>query len=110
MLFDDQTARPGSRARAVEYALDLDARTATLVWQRETSDGNVTGCCGSARREDNGSTVIGWGPLPTMFSDIGPSGALTLAVSQLPSGFAYRVVKEPVTAFDRATLRALAGR
>ncbi len=45
-----------------------------------------------------------------MFTDVGPSGAVTLRVGNIPPGFSYRTVKEPPAAFDRMELRANAGR
>ncbi len=47
-------------ARAAEYALDLDARTATLVFSHENPDLNA-GAQGSAQRLPSGNTFIGWG-------------------------------------------------
>ena len=90
--------------------LDTAPGTARLVWQYESSDRSPAFCCGSARRTADGSTVIGWGGSSTMFTDVGPSGVGTLEVAQEPSGFSYRVVKEPLEAFDRSVLRETAGR
>ena len=109
-MYDNETGQAGQRSRAVEYALDVGPGTARLVWQYESPDKAPAFCCGSARRTADGSTVIGWGGSPTMFTDVGPSGVLTLEVAQEPSGFSYRVVKESAEAFDRAMLRATAGR
>jgi hypothetical protein len=109
-LYDNETGQAGQRSRAVEFALDAAPGTARLVWQYESPDKSPAFCCGSTRRTTDGSTVIGWGGSPTMFTDVGPAGVRTLEVAQAPSGFSYRVVKEPVEAFDRATLRATAGR
>jgi len=45
--------------RVSEYALDLDAGTATLVWSYAPAS-TYAFFAGSARRLDNGNTLIGW--------------------------------------------------
>jgi len=109
-MYDNQTAHPGQRSRAVEYELDARTGTARLMWQYESPDASPSFCCGSMRRGIDGSTVMGWGGSSTMFTDVGPSSVMTLQVTQEPSGFSYRVVKEPLEVFDRTVLRATAGR
>ncbi len=47
--------------RAVEYALDLVAGTATPVWSHDLEDGVFTLAGGSVQRLADGSTAIGWG-------------------------------------------------
>src|SRR5262249_7175339 len=57
-LFDDHGTGIGP-ARGVEYALDLDASTAQVVFQYQ---GDVSsGAMGSFRRSADGSSVVGWG-------------------------------------------------
>ena len=60
-LFDDHSAAaavPGV-ARGVEYALDLDAGTAHVVWQYQGAASS--GFLGSFRRYADGTNLIGWG-------------------------------------------------
>lgn len=47
------------RTRVAEYALDLQAKTATLVWSYAPADAYAW-FAGSARRLANGNTLIGW--------------------------------------------------
>ncbi len=112
--FDNESAVAGATSRAVEYALDTDAGTATLVWQYPLSRQVTAFGLGSVRRQADGSTVIGWGPLQPLVTDLGPSGDVTLEVSQSPAtdnqiSMNYRTVKAPVGALDLATMRATAG-
>lgn len=87
---------PTGGSRAVEYALDHEAGTATPVWSYDLADGVATNAGGSAQRLADGSTVIGWG---TRYLDAGgpamtwvsPTGTVWSELS-LPSGvWSYRV-------------------
>lgn len=99
----------GGAPRMNEYRLDLNAGTATLVAQR-ISTNPFGGTLGSARRQPDGSTVIGWGEgTNPWLEDLSPAGVATLRVT-LPSGvISYRGVKVPQTTWDRAVLRAASG-
>ena len=113
-FFDNQSGVVGATSRAVEYAIDAGAGTATLVWQYPISRPVTAFGLGSVRRQSDGSTVIGWGPLQPLVTDLGPYGNVTLEVSQNPAtdnqiAMNYRTVKEPIGALDLATLRATAG-
>ena len=99
----------GGVARAGEYVIDVNAGTATLVWQHLSR--NPTGATlGSVRRQADGSTVIGWGEGRTPWlEEVGPDGRTTFEIDVTSGENFYRVVKVPLATFDRATLRALAG-
>ena len=107
-MFDNRT-QTGTASRAVEYKLDLAAGTATLVWQDQRTDGQAAFGLGSVRRQTDGSVVICWGGLQPLLTDIDPSGSVALELRQGGGGMAYRSIKEPLSAFDAATLRADAG-
>ncbi len=106
-VFDNRTAKVGTASRGAEYTLDLSAHTATLVWEYRKTDGQNTFGLGSARRQPDGSTVIGWGGLQPLITEVDAGGDLTFQVTTL--GMNYRSPKEPLGAFDRGTLRATAG-
>jgi hypothetical protein len=113
-MFDNESNVAGARSRAVEYAVDTEAGTATLVWQQEIDRPVTAFGLGSVRRQGDGSTVIGWGPLQPLLTDIGPSGTTTMTVSQTPAtdnqiSMNYRTVKVDPGALDLATMRATAG-
>jgi hypothetical protein len=59
-LHDNGTGR-GRAPRAVRYAIDPVARTATLVEQVTDSTVSTSLCCGSARRLPGGDWVMSWG-------------------------------------------------
>ncbi|MFK8016114.1 MAG: aryl-sulfate sulfotransferase [Gammaproteobacteria bacterium] len=50
----------GQKTRVVEYAIDEQAMTAELVWSYEP-DGIYSRFAGSAQRQPNGNTLMGWG-------------------------------------------------
>jgi hypothetical protein len=109
-LFDNETSHAGAPARGAEYALDLGAGSATLVWQYARPDGANSPAQGSTRRLTDGSSVVNWGVFTDAFVDLEPFGHLALAVQQMPQGYSYRVVKEPKASFDVAALRQNAGK
>ncbi|HXJ80749.1 MAG TPA: aryl-sulfate sulfotransferase [Candidatus Methylomirabilis sp.] len=109
-MFDDQSGRPASSpSRGVEYLLNPGAGTATLVWQYPHPDGAQAQALGSTRDQSDGSVVIGWGAVPPLFTEVGPSGNLVLQLDQVPPGIGYRVIKEPPASFSRDVLHTKAG-
>ena len=61
LMFDNGWRHQPQESRAVEYALDIPARTATMVWQYRHSPPLFAQFIGSAQRLSNGNTLIGWG-------------------------------------------------
>jgi hypothetical protein len=115
VLFDNRTpfTAPGSpsigAARVVEYALDLVANTATLVWRFDNPTGRDAFGLGGVQRLVDGDTLVDWGPIQPVMVQYDAANAVQWQISQPTGGIGYRVVKEPPASFDRATLRALAG-
>jgi Arylsulfotransferase (ASST) len=99
--FDDATNLPRP-PRAVRYAIDTTARTATLLQQ--VTDPAVTSsvCCGSARRVENGDWVISWGGDPVV-AEYRPDGTTVFKLT-FDGLFSYRV--DPV-AHRRLSIEAL---
>ncbi len=62
-------------SRAVEYDLDEEAMTATLVWEFRHTPDISAGSQGNVKRFDNGNTFILWG------GGVGPSGVVCTEVS-----------------------------
>jgi outer membrane protein assembly factor BamB len=60
LLFDNGTRHDPPESRAVEYALDPAAGTATLVWEFRHSPAIYTPFTGSVQRLANGNTLIGY--------------------------------------------------
>lgn len=108
-LFDNRTSLPGA-PRAVEYALDTSAHTATLVWSRTNDQVTASGGVGSVRGTGDGDIVVAWGGSSApAFTEVDADGN-ELQSTSLPGHYPYRVDKQPPSAFDIATLRATAGR
>jgi hypothetical protein len=60
LLFDNGTRHNPPESRAVEYALDPVAHTATMVWEFRHSPPIYTPFTGTAQRLQNGNTLIGY--------------------------------------------------
>lgn len=108
-LFDDHGATSGV-ARAVEYAIDHDTGTASVVWQ--FLGPSQSGAEGSFRRYADGHSVIGWGVLqgdPRVLTEVDADGNDVLDVS-LAGQVSYRAIKVPLTQLDIGLLRATAAK
>lgn len=115
-VFDNRTAFPfapiAGPARFVEYRIDEQpgSRSATVVRQVRRANGDNSGALGSARVQPDGGVVIGWGSVPgPVFTEVDADGEVLFEVSLDGSRFSYRVIKEPLDAFDLDQLRATAG-
>jgi hypothetical protein len=109
-LFDDHGAAPGV-ARGVEYSVDVDAGTATMVWQ--FLGNNSSQYEGSFRRYDDGESVIGWGgssPDPRVVTEVDSDGNDVLDVTFSPVAEPYRAVKVAPSMLDLSAMRLTAGR
>jgi hypothetical protein len=62
LLFDNGDLGDPPESRAVEYRLDQQARTATMIWEHRRVPPVFTKISGSAQRLPNGHTLISWGP------------------------------------------------
>lgn len=87
-------ARPQSRV--AEYALDVEARTATLVWSHQVP-GRYAAFAGSAQRLRGGHTLVGWwnaqdptaGGSPPLTSEVTRSGTTVWSLTA-DGWFSYR--------------------
>ncbi|MEO5723905.1 MAG: aryl-sulfate sulfotransferase [Ilumatobacteraceae bacterium] len=106
-LFDNNT-NVGA-PRAVEYAIDQNNDTATLVWAVSDSRVPVSFGVGSVRTTGDGDRVIAWGGATSpAFTEVDSQGRL-LQSTTIGGHFPYRVDKRPLSAFDIDVLRATAG-
>jgi hypothetical protein len=92
LTIHDNGFHPGSprTARAVRYALDLVARTATLVEQ--VNDPGTLGtalCCGSARKLPGGDWVMSWGT-NDLVTELDSSGNRVFSLTFDNNLFSYR--------------------
>jgi Arylsulfotransferase (ASST) len=77
---------PSRQPRAVRYAIDTQARTATLIQTLQDSEVTSSGCCGSARLLPGGDWVAGWGSTPQI-AEYAPDGTRLFRIS---GTFVYR--------------------
>ena len=112
-LFDDHSAAAGvpGNARGVEYALDLNAGTASVVWQYQGT--GSSGYLGSFRRYADGTNLIGWGGHAGIgnlaFSEVDAAGHDRLDMAfESPGNWSYRAEKVPIGFFDIDALRGTA--
>lgn len=61
LVYDNGLRHVPQVSRAVEYALDLNAMTATMVWQYSPKPPVFTPIVGSVQRLQNGHTLVGFG-------------------------------------------------
>ena len=95
LMFDNGNGHQPPYSRAVEYRIDEVAMTAEQVWEWKGDPTRFSVAMGSARRHDDGSTLIGWG-LPT---EQGPRRIATLIVEDTT---AWELTMGPGTANYRA--------
>ena len=98
-LFDNGNQHNPNYSRAVEYSLDEQSKTATMVWQYRHNPDIYSYAMGSVQKLANGNTFIGWGIASAtgapMFTELHPDNTTALEFS-FPSGQAsYRAYKFP---------------
>ena len=73
LLYDNGVSHSVQESRAVEYELDTDAMTATMVWEYRHDPAIFTLVVGSVQRLATGNTFVGFGWAATMV-EVSPSG------------------------------------
>jgi len=106
-LFDN---RLEDYSRAVEYALDEENMTATLVWEHRRSPDKYGGILGNTQRLPNGNTLMGWGNSFLSAVEVTRTGETLLEISLPPEVATYRAYRfpwsgRPVTTPDLAVIR-----
>ena len=93
LLFDNGNYHVPAHSRAVEYALDEDAKVATRVWEYRNAPDVFSSAMGSVQRLSNGNTVIGWGATNPTITEVTPGGAKVLELALPPSVYSYRAFR-----------------
>lgn len=88
VLFDNGNTHTPHFSRAVEYRLDEQAKTATLVWSYRPSPDMFSGFFGLVQRLQNGNTLVTFGP-QGILHEVTPSGQLVWKLT-LPGKEIYR--------------------
>lgn len=95
LLYDNGNQHHPQETRVVEYALDLAAHTATLVWEFRHDPPIYTSAVGSVQRLANGNTAIGYG-LAGHMSEVAPDGSVVWEADLRANGqllTVYRLVR-----------------
>lgn len=101
-LFDNRTDETPVYSRAVEYQLDENNHTATLVWQYRNPLDTLGAYMGDVQRLPNGNTLIGWGSgngdylnLPSFanLTEVKPDGSKALELSLPQQYVSYRAFR-----------------
>jgi hypothetical protein len=94
-LFDNGNFHSPSFSRAVEYQLDEQDKTVTLVWQFRNTPDNYGLAMGYVQRLYNGNTLIGWGTSNPTLTEVRPDGSKAFELT-LPNGnYSYRALRFP---------------
>ena len=93
LFFDNGLLHSPQESRAVQYRLDLQARTATLIWQYRHAPPVFNPFVGSVQRLRNGNTLVGYGARSLM-TEVMPGGEVLwegqLTVNGQPVPYFYR--------------------
>lgn len=96
MLFDNRTDQAPPYSRAVEYALDEDAKTITRVKEFRNTPDTYSLAMGSAQRLPNGNTLIGWGSAQTaLLTEFTPDGDRAFELQAARPLVSYRAFRLP---------------
>ena len=99
-LFDDGNFHNPSYSRGVEYKLDEQNMTATLVWQYRNNPDIYAFAMGYVQRFDNGNSLIGWGTANPTVTEVQFDGTVSLEMSLPPNQWSYRAFKFPMVFLD----------
>jgi arylsulfotransferase ASST len=75
LLLDNGVTHTPQVSRVVEYALDLSARTATMVWEYTPSPSMFNEFTGWVQRLSNGNTIVAWTNYG-LIDEVAPDGGL----------------------------------
>ena len=73
LLYDNGLRHTPPESRAVEYRLDADTKTATMVWQYRRVPSVFTPFLGSVQRYQNGNTLIAFSTA-NLIVEVDPDG------------------------------------
>jgi hypothetical protein len=92
-LFDNGNYHIPNYSRAIEYLLNEETKTATLVWQYRNTPVIYGYAMGSAQRLSNGNTLIGWGATNPTLTEVRPDGSKAIVLTFNTGVFSYRAFK-----------------
>jgi len=93
----------GREARGVEYKVDTEAMTATLVWEYRSQPPKYSGRFGNLQQLPNGNKLINWGnPVYPNVTEVRPDGTIAYEMQFERPSDCYRVHRE---SWDVAAVR-----
>ncbi|MBN2103664.1 aryl-sulfate sulfotransferase [bacterium] len=94
-IFDNGNGRWPQESRGVEYVLDTQAMTATLVWEYRSQPGRYSGQFGNVQQLPNGNKLINWGSdrHPNV-TEVRPDGTIAYEMKFEDREKCYRVHRE----------------
>lgn len=109
-VFDNGTFSNPFYSRGVEYEVDEEAMTATMVWEYDRNMDVQSTHKGNVQRLPNGNTVVAWGgmgdnPAVPSVTEVDPDGNIVHEVSFPQLDGSYRIFKFPwrTNRFETAT-------
>ncbi|MCL4540264.1 MAG: aryl-sulfate sulfotransferase [Bacteroidetes bacterium] len=95
-IFDNGVHHNPPFSRAVEYSLNEQTKTSTLVWQFRKSPDAYTPSMGSVERLPNGNTFVGWGLNPSVAAtEVTPDDSVVYEIDLPDSLISYRALRFP---------------
>jgi len=104
-VFDNQTNMEDPQPRALRYKIDEKKGTATLVEEIKDKGAQFSACCGSARRFDDGSWLVGFGGNPDAGIAAFNAQGKRIYRFTLNAGFSYRAQPVPEGSVSKKDLR-----
>ncbi len=96
LLFDNGNGHNPPVSRVIEYELDLNAMTATLVWQFRDTPDKYTHYMGSSQRLPNGNTLMNFVlPEYPKAIEVDPNGVKRFELDFRPRSSLYRMNRFP---------------
>lgn len=94
-LFDNGNRLEPEYSRVLEYVLDQQNLTATLVWEYRNTPDTYGDSMGNAQRLPNQNTLIGWGSgMPTL-TEVTMGGSKAFELTMGPGHQSYRAYRFP---------------
>lgn len=95
-VFDNGNLHNPPVSRSVEYELDTNAMTATLVWEFRDTPDKYTPWMGNTQRLPNGNILINWadGSLPKL-TEVRPNGSKAFEMNFVDYIHCYRLFRFP---------------
>jgi len=95
-LFDNGNSHDPPVSRAVEYELDVNAMTATLVWEFRDTPDRYSYFMGNVQRLPNGNSLINWAHRDhPKLTEVNPNGEKVFEMDFVRPAHCYRVWRAP---------------